>query len=198
MIWEEHVSYFTRETLPQILEPSGFDYLDLEVHSYPFEDVLLLYARKPEGQAKAISPVTSEEVSENQKRARTYGAAFSHWTEQYHRLFKDWTKDGRKLAAYGAGHLTCAFINFHDVAKYFAFVVDDTPQKQGLYLPGTELEIVPRSLLKADEISLCLFGLAPEIEDKVIGNNSAYHDADGKFASMFVDSSRSIRNLIEP
>jgi hypothetical protein len=106
------------------------------------------------------------------------------------------TRDGRKLAAYGAGHLTCAFLNFHEVADYFAFVVDDTPQKQGLHLPGSLTPIVPRDRLNTEEISACLFGLAPQIEDKVISNNTKFREGGGLFLSMFADSGRSIRTLL--
>ena len=84
--------------------------------------MLLLYAQKSEERANKVSPVSVKAVADNEQKARSYGAAFSDRTEQYHRLFEHWTKDGRKLAAYGAGHLTCAFLNFHDVSKYFAFV----------------------------------------------------------------------------
>jgi len=196
MIWEEHVSYFTRETLPQVLAPSGFEFLEVDVHSYPFEDVLVLYAQKTS--EKSVDPIVVPQqiVAENRDRGHQYGADFSGWSERYHAICKEYTASGKKLAAYGAGHLSCAFLNFHDLSQYFAFVVDDTPQKQGLFLPGTPLEIVPRSRLNAEEISLCLFGLAPEIEDKVIANNPNYSNAGGQFASMFVDSERSIRNLL--
>ena len=122
--------------------------------------------------------------------------AFEGWTDRYRRLFDGLTADGRRLAAYGAGHLTCAFLNFHGLADYFALVVDDTPQKQGLFLPKARLPIVPRSQLSAQNVSAFLFGLAPDIEDKVIANNRAYADAGGKFYSMFVDSPRSIKTLL--
>jgi len=55
---------------------------------------------------------------------------------------------------------------------------------------------VPRAKLRATEISACFFGLAPELEDKIIANNRAYTEAGGKFHSMFVDSPRSIRKLL--
>jgi hypothetical protein len=106
------------------------------------------------------------------------------------------TADGRKLAAYGAGHLTCAFLHFHGVAQHFEFVVDDTPQKQNLFLPKSGLPIVPRDRLTADRIAACLFGLSPQSEDHVISKNKAYLESGGKFYSIFADSKRSIRALL--
>lgn len=111
-------------------------------------------------------------------------------------MFDKLTADGKKLAAYGAGHLTAAFINFHGLADYFACVIDDTPQKQGLFLPGANLPIVARSRLLDGDIAHCLFGLAPQIEDKVIANNQEFVARGGQFHSMFADSPRSIRKLV--
>jgi hypothetical protein len=195
MIWEEHTLYLTPQTAPQILGPAGCSGVGLEVHPFAFEDVIVLYARKSAGEA-IQAPVDHDAAARSTDLARRYAAEFEGWTDRYRRLFDGLTADGRRLAAYGAGHLTCAFLNFHGLADYFAFVVDDTPQKQGLFLPKARLPIVPRSQLSAQNVSACLFGLAPDIEDKVIANNRAYADAGGKFYSMFVDSPRSIKTLL--
>jgi len=194
MIWEEHTLYLTPETAPQMLASAGCASVALEVHPFAFEDVIVLYGRKSAAGAIQAS-LEADAVGHSADPARRYAAAFEGWTQRYRLLFDDLTADGRRLAAYGAGHLTCAFLNFHGLADYFAFVVDDTPQKQGLFLPKARLPIVPRSRLTADSISACLFGLAPDIEDKVIANNRDYVDAGGQFYSMFVDSPRAIRKL---
>lgn len=196
MIWEEHTLYLTPETAPQMLAPAGCTNIGLEVHPFAFEDVIVLYARKSAASATQASSVDQDAILRSADLARRYATAFDGWTARYRRLFDDLTGDGRQLAAYGAGHLTCAFVNFHGLADYFAFVVDDTPQKQGLFLPKSRLPIVPRTRLNTQSVSACLFGLAPDIEDKVIANNRDYGDAGGKFYSMFVDSPRSIKTLL--
>lgn len=193
MIWEEHVLYFTPETLPQALAAAGCVPLAVEVHPFPFEDVIVLYARKDAAGRYGPDP---QAVSRNARLAAAYGAAFPDWTARYRALFDRFTADGRRLAAYGAGHLTAAFVNFHGLADYFACVIDDTPQKQGLFLPGCNLPIAPRERLLDGDIGHCLFGLAPQIEDRVIANNAGFVASGGQFHSMFADSPRSIRGLI--
>lgn len=196
MIWEEHTLYLTPDTAPQLLASAGCVCLGLDVHPFAFEDVIVLYARKSD---KGALPdqVGHDIVDRSADLARQYAASFENWTGRYRAVFDDLTRDGRRLAAYGAGHLTCAFLNFHRVADYFAFVVDDTPQKQGLFLPKSRLPIVPRTHLSAKTVSACLFGLAPEIEDRVIANNRDYANEGGAFYSMFVDSPRAIRALVK-
>ena len=195
MIWEEHTLYLTGETAPQILAAAGCTLVHKEVHPFAFEDVIVLYARKS---ARGTAPIPADPgaIERSGALAHSFAGAFAGWTERYRHLFDDMTRDGRRLAAYGAGHLTCAFLNFHGLVDDFAFVVDDTPHKQGLFLPKARLPIVPRSRLSANEVSACLFGLSPEIEDKVIANNRDYVAAGGQFYSMFVDSPRSIRKLL--
>jgi hypothetical protein len=197
MIWEEHTLYLTPDSLPGILATAGYECEAVEIHPFPFEDVIVAYARKSDRGVAASRTIDPGSVARNAALARAFGQAFETWTARYHDLFRRLTSDGRKLAAYGGGHLTCAFVNFHQLAEYFAFVVDDSPQKQGLYLPKSRLPIVPRSALTAETISACLFGLDPQLENRILANNTPYLKAGGKFYSMFVDSERSIRPLLD-
>jgi C-methyltransferase C-terminal domain/Putative zinc binding domain/Methyltransferase domain len=196
MLWEEHVTYFTPETLPQILAAAGLTAIGLDIHPFPFEDVLVLTAVKGHGRVEGTDIVPTEAVVRNVALTRRYAKAFESWTEQYRQLCRRFTRDGRKLALYGAGHLSAAFVNFHGLGEYFAFVVDDTPQKQGLHLPGCGLPIVAREALNSDQIAACLMGFAPQIEDKVMANNAGFQEAGGSFYSIFADSKRSIRNVL--
>lgn len=195
MIWEEHALYLTPDSVPQLAAAAGCTMVDLQVHPFRFEDVIVFYARKAAA-AVALPPPDRAAVARNRDLARRYAVAFADWTARYRALFAELTRDGRRLAAYGAGHLTCAFLNFHGLSEYFACVVDDMPQKQGLFLPKCRLPIVPRAQLSAKQISACFFGLAPELEEKIIANNPDYVAEGGRFYSMFVDSARSIRSLV--
>jgi hypothetical protein len=193
MVWEEHVLYLTPETLPQMLAAAGCVPIAADIHPFPFEDVIVLTARKDAASQLKPEP---EAVLRNVALAKAYGDAFGGWTQNYRALFDKFTLGGKRLAAYGAGHLTAAFLNFHGLSDYFACVIDDTPQKQGLFLPGANLPIVARSRLLDGDIAHCLFGLAPQTEDKVIANNTEFVARGGQFHSMFADSPRSIRKLI--
>lgn len=196
MIWEEHTAYFTPETFPGVLAPAGCAGRGNEIHPFPFEDVIVLYAQKVAGADVAAVTASPEATRRAGTLAHEYATAFDDWTARYRSVLAKLTADGRRVAAYGAGHLTCAFINFHGLTDYFAFVVDDTPHKQGLFLPKSRLPIVPRDRLTAQDVSACLFGLAPQLEDKIIANNGLFAHGGGRFYSMFVDSPRTIRHLV--
>ncbi|MDD5629644.1 MAG: SAM-dependent methyltransferase, partial [Elusimicrobia bacterium] len=73
----------------------------------------------------------------------------------------------------------------------------DDPRKQGLHMPGSRLPIRASSRLAADGISLCLLGLNPDHEGRVLASNRAFLDQGGEFASIYPCSSRALR-LDEP
>jgi hypothetical protein len=76
-----------------------------------------------------------------------------------------------KIAALGAGHLMCSFINLLEVNTLIDVVVDDNPHKQGLYMPGSKIPIVSSRVLESEGIKICLMGVNPENEAKVFEKN---------------------------
>jgi C-methyltransferase C-terminal domain/Putative zinc binding domain/Methyltransferase domain len=191
MIWEEHTLYFTPQTLAQVMPAAGCESLGIDIHPYLFEDCLIQIGRKT-GTASRPVAVAARETD----RLSGYVDAFPHWTQSYRAFLESHAGAGRGAALYGAGHLACAFVNFHGLADLFRFVVDDTPQKQGLFLPKCGLPIVPRETLDANGVPVCLFGLSPEVEDKIIANNLSYIAAGGRFYSILAASERSLRKAL--
>jgi len=76
--------------------------------------------------------------------------------------------DGRKIAAFGATAKACTLIHNCGIAENIAYIVDNTPAKQGRYLPGTSIEIKPESALDRDNLPVLLtaWNYAPYIRSK--------------------------------
>jgi len=64
------------------------------------------------------------------------------------------------------------------------FIVDDTPFKQGKYVPGTGIKVVSREVLFENKIDYILI-LAHNFKDYII--NSLKGQYDGEFIVMFPD-----------
>jgi hypothetical protein len=88
----------------------------------------------------------------------------------------------------GAGHLSGAFINLYGLADVVEFVADDNPKKQGLFMPGSRLPILPASELVRREVDLCLMTVRPEIEGEVAERNASFRSRGGVLASVFPES----------
>lgn len=186
MIWEEHSVYFTPATFFPALQRYGFTAAKTAVYPYPYENCLVLVARK--AAAKEATSLPRNDCTS----AERYAAQFTPLTEALQASLSAEAAKG-PLALYGAGHLTAAFVNYHGLAQFFSALVDDTPQKQGLYLPGLDIPIEKPAVMVERGVRLCLLGLAPEVEPKVIARNEAYVQAGGRFASLLAASASSWR-----
>jgi hypothetical protein len=192
MLWEEHSVYFTPATFFQLLQSVGFTPALMQTYPYPYENCLILVARRgADVPLEAGSPATLCDLSQERLVARQYGARFDDETARLRERLTE-AAARKPVALYGAGHLTAAFVNYHGLADLFDCVVDDTPQKQGLLLPGSGLPVLPSTGLLERGIGLCLLGLAPEVEAKVIARHTAFTAGGGEFASILVASERHI------
>ena len=106
-----------------------------------------------------------------------------------------WLAERRgRVALFGAGHTTCAFVNYFGLASAIEFVADDHRRKQGWFLPGSGLPIRSSEALLATDIEHCLMGLSPESENRVMARQAPAVAKGIQFASVFPMSDR----LAEP
>lgn len=187
-IWEEHVNYFTLETLSLFLAGAGIQVIHSETVLFSGQGLIVLgkYVEAPpaipshgyleELQAKALA---------YRDRWPVFRAAFIGY------LRKQQKGSGNgKVAVYGAGCRACSLINFAGLSPYLEFVVDDQPEKQGKCLPGSRLPILPGEALEKHSVDLCLLAVNAENEEKVIARHQVYQEKGGRFASVLPPSDR--------
>ena len=181
--WEEHVLYFTPETLKRGLAMGEMSMVSYASYPYSLEDSLVAIVRPATKSqpVESVGPVTPEE----QGRIANYAAALNQHQEKFQSYLSHYRNDNGKIALLGAGHLACTFINLLGLKEHIEFIVDDNPQKRGLFLPGSGLPIVGSDALISEDIKLCLLSVHPQAEDRVIENNQGFTEHGGAFASMF-------------
>jgi len=177
MPWEEHIVYYTPETFQRSLSVLGFS--PLHFHCYPYANenslIAIVQPGKP-GQVTGAADTTT---------ARAYADDFPKYRERVLETLKRFREREGKIAIFGAGHLSCAWVNFMQLHDYIEFFVDDHPKKRGLFMPGSRLPIRASASLLEENIKLCLLSLSPESEAKVIGKNQLFLTNGGSFASIF-------------
>jgi hypothetical protein len=195
MVWEEHSLYLTPQTFEPLLSIGGFEPIRTDVYPLPFENSLVQLARKTgvPGPVK-IGAAAKAQVGMLDR----YAAAYEPAKRELRNLLEKVRREQGPIALFGAGHLAAAFANFMDVADLIEFVADDTPQKQGKFLPGARLPILPSAALVERGIKLCLLALSINNENNVIGRNPAFTAAGGEFRSVFRASPRSIFGATAP
>ncbi len=192
MLWEEHSAYFTPETLRRGLHAAGFELVDFRRAAYALEDSLVLVGRKG-ASAPLSGPSGGREVEVEMERLRLYGRKFPAQRRAVRSFFENYAENTGKIAFLGAGHLGCTFVNLFDLGGRIDCFVDDHPGKAGLFTPGARLPILPGSALMERGISLCMLGVNPDIEEKVIGRNRAFVERGGRFLSIFPGSEHALK-----
>lgn len=89
--------------------------------------------------------------------------------------------EGRSVAAYGAAAKGTVLLNAFGIGgETLDFVADRSPHKQGRFMPGVRLPIVPPERLLTDRPNVCLL-LAWNFADEILTQQSEYRAAGGRF-----------------
>jgi hypothetical protein len=186
LLWEEHASYFTAPTLQRLLLTSGAEIVHFSDHHYPFESSLVALVR-------AAKSSCAELPADDVLLAQTFSQQVAVKVDATSRGLQHRKGAGQRTVLFGAGHLSCAFLSLSSASDCVECVLDDTPQKQGLFLAGTQLPIIALAELPAGEPGLCLMAVHPSAEEKVHHRLAPLREAGWETASIFPDSPYAVR-----
>jgi hypothetical protein len=149
-IYHEHFGYFSLLTARTIFARHGltlFDVDELPTHG----GSLRMYARHAEDDSKpvsaAVGALLAREEAFGLTRIERY-RAFSAQVEETKRALLDLLiglrRKGKRIAGYGAPGKGNTLLNYCGIrTDFLEFTVDKNPYKQGLFLPGTHIPILP-------------------------------------------------------
>jgi|10_taG_2_1085330.scaffolds.fasta_scaffold00929_6 SAM-dependent methyltransferase len=147
MIYHEHLDYHTLKPLERFLARYGliineFEYIDTHGGS------IRIYASRT-GRSRIIPDMGVDWVD------------FQHKIEKIKnkvvfavRQVKLQHKD--KIALFGAAAKACTSIHHFGVKDSISYCVDNTPEKQGRYIPGTAIEIMPEVMFEIEPPDLVI------------------------------------------
>lgn len=184
MLWEEHMTYFTPDTFKQSLDILGFSIIHYESFEYPTENALVAILKVKNSQSNI-----NADFKKDFALAKKYSEGFAKHKSLVHNYLSTEKKQGKKIAMFGAGHLACTYINLMDIGSLLSFVIDDNPNKRGLFMPGSSLEVCGSAKLENDKVDVCLLSLRPDIEHKILSKNKQFIDKGGQFISIYSSSS---------
>lgn len=185
-IWEEHINYFTLETLSRFLLSAGIEIIHSEKVNFSGNALVVVgeYTGKP------LRFSSSDYIMKIREKACKYADYWPKFRNRFIEYLIEHKKSGGKVAIYGAGSRSCSLINFIGLTPYIEFIVDDQPEKQGKYMPGSKLRIMPSKALNEGGIDLCLLAVNCECEDAVIAKHEEFKKRGGSFISMLAPSMR--------
>jgi SAM-dependent methyltransferase len=174
-IYHEHYSYFSILALQKVFEANGLDVVDVEELS-SHGGSLRLYVRHcgVEGPGPRVTELLERERLARLDRLETY-SAFEQQVRATKRDLLEFLigarRDGRHVAGDGAPAKGNTLLNYCGVrGDLLDYVVDLSPHKQGLYLPGTRLPIhAPDRIAetKPDYVLILPWNLRDEIVEQM-------------------------------
>jgi SAM-dependent methyltransferase len=145
-IYHEHFSYFSLGTVEQAFAVHGLEIFDVE--ELPTHGgSLRIYARAAGGEppSPAVAELQERELDAGLRELDTY-TRFEERVREAKRALLEFLisakREGSAVVAYGAAAKGNTLLNYCGIRSDFIdYVVDRSPHKQGLYLPGTHLRV---------------------------------------------------------
>jgi SAM-dependent methyltransferase len=183
-IYHEHLCYFSVTSLARLFSRNGLALSDvkrLAVHG----GSLRLAVRPIAGCAsRSVATLLEEESAWRVQEVGPYHAFASRVEEmrlQLRGFLAQLAKEGKRIAAYGAAAKAAILLNLLALEPgTVSYVVDRSPHKQGLFMPGVHLPIREPSVLLADQPDFVLL-LAWNLADEIVGQQEEYRRRGGRF-----------------
>ena len=187
-VWEEHITYFSSETLAALIERAGLTLHEIFAYPYPYEDALIAIVRNnAPGGAGRSEP---KDIRGLLKAGANFAGSYENVKARIQSRLRHWRQDGKRIAIFGAGHLAAKFINFYALDDLIECVIDDHENKRDMLMPGSRVPIRGGAALK--DIDICLLSLNPESERKVVAKQQGFREGGGQFMSIFALNPNSV------
>ena len=151
LVYHEHLYYHAVKPLQRFLERNGFALVHVE-HIATHGGSIRVHARPAWG-GSGVDASVGDLIREEDRR-RLF--SFTTWEtfgdklmEERKRLLAELDRF-EEIAAYGAPAKLTTLLYHFGLNDYPAYVVDDSPLKQGLYTPGRHIAVKPPDVLYAD------------------------------------------------
>jgi hypothetical protein len=172
-IYHEHFSYLSFHTVRRIFAKHGLVLFDVEVLT-THGGSLRIYARHDEDNTKPVTPKVAALLEEESARGMLKLDYYLNFQQKADKVkyallsfLIEQKKQGNKVVAYGAAAKGNTLFNYCGVKMdLIEFVVDTSPHKQGMFLPGSHIPAVKEgeiSRFKPDYVLILPWNLQDEI-----------------------------------
>lgn len=186
-IYHEHFSYLSFSTVNQIFKTNGLSVFDVEALD-THGGSLRVFAQPTDSGKHPVSEKVADLLNREDAAGMNKAAYYQGFQEQANKVKNDFlvflleaAREGKTVAGYGAAAKGNTLLNYAGVRPdLLAYVADKNPNKQGKYLPGSRIPIVPEAHLREqrpDYVVILPWNLKAEIMEQL----SYIRDWGGRF-----------------
>lgn len=185
MIYHEHQYYYSVHALVALFKPYGFSIKDVEFVDTHAGSIRVTVDQTKTAASERVAQLLQEEATLGYTHVAVfsqYNSAIQNHKKELKTLLLDLKKKGKKIAGYGASGRGTILSNFCELdAKLLTSVIDDSPLKQGAYMPGTHLPIVASTVLYDTHAPDCCLLFAWSFADEITRKHKRYLENGGQF-----------------
>ncbi|HPM81130.1 MAG TPA: class I SAM-dependent methyltransferase [Candidatus Anammoximicrobium sp.] len=188
-VFHEHVCYHAVTPLDAFLRRHGLELIDAE--RVAIQGGSLIGTAQRLGGPRKTAPAVAELQALERRRAlhdpstlRAFSARIEAVRVGVSSLVQRLQDEGNTLAGFGAARGGTLLIYHFGLGPILRFIVDDSPDKQGLYSPGFHIPVLPTAALYEQQPEYA-FILAWVHSKPIIQNHRRYLEAGGRFITCF-------------
>jgi SAM-dependent methyltransferase len=185
-VYHEHFSYLSLHTVMHVFTNAGlrlFDVEELPTHG----GSLRVYGCHPDDvreQKQAVATLLEEEGRRGMRAIEIY-ADFQNRADGIKdallAFLIDQKRQGKRIAAYGAAAKGNTLLNYAGVKRdLLPYICDAAPSKQGKFLPGSHIPILPPSAMRERQPDLVLI-LPWNIATEIVADHRYVREWGGQF-----------------
>lgn len=185
-VYHEHFSYLSLTAVRKILQGTKLKIWDVE--ELPSHGGSLRVFAALDSSLRDISPQVEQIIAEEKKKGllvektyRAFQARAEKIRDRLLRFLQECKQTGKKVVAYGAAAKGNTLLNYAGVtSELLPYVCDAASSKQGKYLPGSRIPILPPGVLGPDAPDFILI-LPWNIAAEVVTQNRPLLSAKTRF-----------------
>jgi SAM-dependent methyltransferase len=188
-IFHEHVCYHTVGALQSFLARHGMELIDVERVS--IQGGSLIGTAQRAGGRRPVQASVGELLALETKRdignpatLRAFSAELNRVRDEVRGVLHDLHGKGHSIAGFGAARGGTLLLYHFELGGILKFIVDDSPDKQGLYSPGHHIPVLPTAALYEQKPDYA-FILAWVHSKPIIRNHQKFLAQGGAFITCF-------------
>ncbi|MBI5003545.1 class I SAM-dependent methyltransferase [Candidatus Kaiserbacteria bacterium] len=186
MVYHEHLLYYHVTPLVSFFKTCGLRVFDVE-HVPTHGGSIRVYVGWDDGPhqtSNRVAQMAAQESDLNEVSTyQIFAKRIEAGGEKLRALIKNLRGEGKRVVGYGApAKATTLCYAFGIDGSMLDYIIDDSPLKQGLYMPGTHIPIKPSSVLYEDKPDCCLI-LAWNFAESIAKNHQKFAENGGIFVS---------------